>query len=430
MLNKFYDGFLCILSSGNVVLVQNQTTGAPLCKTFNCNREHKAIRSYGWIWPSSSLICGIKDNSLLIWELPKDALVIDSKSDSLITLKTSLHLNCTSVWPIYPNNSLEATHVVIQKACGYLLLMDLQKFETKKLLRIPANAFHTLKFAFIDQVVEESIISNLLIIGHDHLTRKLEVFLSPKYSYKLSGDCTSFEVFQEFLMYTTIQGALEIVHIKDLVLVLQSTVVAPNSNPGAAGTASQVTLQKYGRKIEKGSLIISCGLSLMLEPQLVLQILPRGNLETISPRPLIISSLKTLLRDTTKRDFETIMSAMRRHRINSNILIEELKLVENDKIYNVSLKQLLTSIVEQVNDSNLLVLFVTELNDDNKYSIELMRSILEEFTNQSNGKSDKGVLPYLASMAKLGLYEQVLHSKLILGESDREVVKSRIKFLR
>jgi elongator complex protein 1 len=57
-----------------------------------------------------------------------------------------------------------------------------------------------------------------------------------------------------------------------------------------------------------------------------------------------------------------------------------------------------------------------------------MKSVLEKLTTNADKKNNIAH-PYLATMAKLGLYDEALHSPLITEELDREKVKGHIKFL-
>ena len=353
--------------------------------------------------------------------MPENGLSPSTQELSL-TQVNSIPMNCSSLSSIQ-NGAEESNTILVRKHGGSILLLNLKALDVppQVLFKVPADCFHNLKYLYSGKVCkDEDLAQKLIIIGHDQVTRKLEVFSAPKDKIKLSSDCISMATFDEYLLYTTIQGSLEIIHVDQLAQALTSLTSVPNGQ--------KKEIEMYSRKVEKGAVIVSCCWNKMLEPTLVLQILPRGNLETIFPRPLVISSIKLILRNENKRCFKTIMVAMRRHRIDANILLEELKLVEKEGIYGLTMKEAFTSMVEQVTDPNILVLFVTEINPENLELVHLMKTVLEEYTNKEGGST--GIQPYLATMAKLGLYEEILHSRFIVGEADREVVKSRVKFLR
>ena len=80
--------------------------------------------------------------------------------------------------------------------------------------------------------------------------------------------------------------------------------------------------------------------------------MPRGNLEAIHPRTLLISKLKS---DIDSRRYLTVVQTMRKHRINMNILF--------DHNPDGFLKNL-AEFVKQVDTPALLNLFLTELNED------------------------------------------------------------------
>ena len=89
----------------------------------------------------------------------------------------------------------------------------------------------------------------------------------------LSGNVTSFTVASNFVIFTTNTHEAIFVPFKEL------------SNFKVGDTASTPTLS---RKLERGSRIVTAVPSSM---SLVLQ-MPRGNLETINPRPLVMEVVK------------------------------------------------------------------------------------------------------------------------------------------
>jgi elongator complex protein 1 len=102
------------------------------------------------------------------------------------------------------------------------------------------------------------------------------------------------------------------------------------------------------RKLERGAKLI---IAIHSETGCVLQ-MPRGNLETIHPRTLIISKLKHCIDSIS---YYTVVNLMRKHRINMNILFDHNpeKFLKN-----------LVEFVKQIDDPTLLNLFLNELNDE------------------------------------------------------------------
>lgn len=80
--------------------------------------------------------------------------------------------------------------------------------------------------------------------------------------------------------------------------------------------------------------------------------MPRGNLEAIHPRTLLISKIKSEIDD---RNYREVIETMRKHRINMNILFDH-----NPEAFLNNL----ADFVKYVQEPNLLNLFLSELNDD------------------------------------------------------------------
>ncbi len=80
--------------------------------------------------------------------------------------------------------------------------------------------------------------------------------------------------------------------------------------------------------------------------------MPRGNIEAIHPRTLLISKLKF---DIDSLNYATVIETMRKHRINMNIVFDH-----NPDAFLAHLAEF----VSKVDSPALLNLFLTELNDD------------------------------------------------------------------
>lgn len=81
--------------------------------------------------------------------------------------------------------------------------------------------------------------------------------------------------------------------------------------------------------------------------------LPRGNLETIRPRPLTILSATELIQE---RNYLTAFDLLRKERINLNVIcdLDPLKFIDD-----------LNEFIVQIKDSSWISLFITELEDKN-----------------------------------------------------------------
>lgn len=104
---------------------------------------------------------------------------------------------------------------------------------------------------------------------------------------------------------------------------------------------------QYYRRIESGSKIITVtGNSVILQ-------LPRGNLETIRPRPLTILSAVELIQD---RKYFIAFDLLRKERINLNVLcdLDTQNFIDD-----------LNEFIIQIEDSSWISLFITELENKN-----------------------------------------------------------------
>ncbi len=102
------------------------------------------------------------------------------------------------------------------------------------------------------------------------------------------------------------------------------------------------------RSLERGARLV---LAVHNDTTCLLQ-MPRGNLEAIHPRTLLISKLKA---DINCRNYATAIEAMRKHRINMNILFDH-----DPEAFLANLAEF----VSKIDQPALLNLFLTELSDN------------------------------------------------------------------
>lgn len=111
-------------------------------------------------------------------------------------------------------------------------------------------------------------------------------------------NCTSFLVTPAHLIYTTTQHLLKFVHLHSNELEI------PEDEPEK---------DERCRSIERGAKLVSV---MPTSFSLVLQ-MPRGNLETIYPRALVLAGIRRSIMDM---DYKTAFFACRNHRVDMNIL--------------------------------------------------------------------------------------------------------------
>ncbi|KAI9099473.1 IKI3 family-domain-containing protein [Phlyctochytrium arcticum] len=153
----------------------------------------------------------------------------------------------------------------------------------------------------------------------------------------LASDCTSFTLHNDFLIFATFTHTARFVSFHcsspDHVKV-----------PDTSGSP----FDEHVRRVERGSRTL---IAIPGETSLVLQ-MPRGNLETISPRALVLAIVR---RAIDAGDYTRAFVLCRKHRIDMNLLVDHapLKFRENVKVF-----------VEQISDPDHLNLFISSLRDE------------------------------------------------------------------
>ncbi|GAB7361454.1 hypothetical protein MBLNU230_g1510t1 [Neophaeotheca triangularis] len=151
-------------------------------------------------------------------------------------------------------------------------------------------------------------------------------------SLKISG-VTSFRVTSEHLVYTTSQHLLKFVHLQSAALDV------PLDEPEK---------DERCRNVERGAKLITVMPSTFA---CVLQ-MPRGNLETIYPRALVLAGIRTCI---TKQNYKKAFSICRARRVDMNIL------------YDYAPKQLIENVdafLTQVKKVEYIDLFLSSLSEE------------------------------------------------------------------
>ncbi|XP_048252379.1 elongator complex protein 1-like isoform X2 [Haliotis rufescens] len=166
------------------------------------------------------------------------------------------------------------------------------------------------------------------------LTDRYRFYVNDK---EIASNCTSYAVHDEFLLLTTLSHTCRCIsrhtRVRDL----------PSLSDGKAHPFDECV-----RRVERGSRIVTV---VPEATKLVLQ-MPRGNLEVIHPRALVLSAVRKYL---DRQQYKEAFLAMRKHRINMNLMYDHDPQMFCDHI------QQFISQVEAVNHLNL---FLTDLQED------------------------------------------------------------------
>ncbi|KAJ2385127.1 putative elongator complex protein 1, partial [Coemansia sp. RSA 2603] len=219
-----------------------------------------------------------------------------------------------------------AALVIVQDSRGHVYSLDIDSVPIELL---PIAELPTLCVE-IDAVVVDG---TPVVVGR---TDRNQLFAN---NHLISSVCSSFYLRQDMLVFTTTTHFARFVPVDGEILT-----VAPSED-------SNSVISKYDesrRRVERGSTIV---LASPVGENVIFQ-MPRGNLETVRPRAMVLAVVRRALDDHRYRD--AILNC-RVNRIDMNI------------IYDHNPQELISRIndfVMQVNDPDLLNLFVSGLRNE------------------------------------------------------------------
>ncbi|KAG8994650.1 hypothetical protein FRB94_009752 [Tulasnella sp. JGI-2019a] len=220
----------------------------------------------------------------------------------------------------------------------------------------------------------------------------------------LSPNCNSFVIGSGFLIYTT---AMHYAHFAPLVTL--STLLDSERPDGVA-------IPKWEeRKVERGSRIVTVVPSAM---SLVLQ-MPRGNLETVNPRPLVLEVVK---QDLDHGEYRKAFLACRKHRIDLNVIIDH-----NPERFMTQLSSF-TDQVEEVDHINLFLSGVGQSSQPPDKIAGISDAIRGELEKKDSKKYINCILTAHVVKTPPDL-EAGLSLLLRLRESDPTLVEEAIKYI-
>jgi elongator complex protein 1 len=191
----------------------------------------------------------------------------------------------------------------------------------------------------------------------------------------VSQECNSFAVQSgAFLLFTTVSHTLRFMSLQrtveenmEILASASTNKNAPKSTSKGGGTStSGGNWNDSIREVEQGSILISVVAN--LGTRVVLQ-MPRGNLETIEPRALVVSQVR---RAIDKIDYQSAFVAARKHRLDLNLLYDH-----NPELFMSNLD----SFVKQLADVDYLNLFISALTKE-----DVTRTIFVDLWRDPKGK--------------------------------------------
>lgn len=274
-------------------------------------------------WPDQHTLVGLGvsciDNQRL-----KQALVRVDIRDGFTTT-TSIELP-TTMTGLYTTSNADKK-LLVAGSDGSVYTVSESVLSPTPLTKLPEACME------IDAITIDS--GDTVVIG---LTERNQLFAN---QHLLSSVCSSFYLRQDFLVFTTTTHFVRFVPV-------DSDLLTVSIKEGAADTA----VSKYDetqRRVERGSTIVVAS---PVGDMVVFQ-MPRGNLETVRPRALVLTTVRQYLDERRYRD---ALLACRVNRIDMNLIYDHVgaKFVDD-----------LAEFVAQINEPDLLNLFVSGLRDEN-----------------------------------------------------------------
>ncbi|KZO97412.1 IkappaB kinase complex, IKAP component [Calocera viscosa TUFC12733] len=225
--------------------------------------------------------------------------------------------------------------------------------------------------------------------------------VSPTTTLTLATNCNSFILSVDFLVYTTSAHQAHFVPVDGLTSLLNEA--APD------------VPQWEQRRVERGSRIVTVVPSNMA---LVLQ-MPRGNLETVNPRPLVLRNVRL---DIDRADYRSAFLACRKHRIDLNVLVDH-----DTPRFMKDIPQF----VEQVDDPDYINLFLSGIGQSSQ-SAERKNEICDAIRVQLEQRDLKR---YISSILTAHVVkspsdiESGLKLLLRLRDENPEIVEEAIKYI-
>ncbi|KDR75591.1 hypothetical protein GALMADRAFT_1330461 [Galerina marginata CBS 339.88] len=249
------------------------------------------------------------------------------------------------------------------------------------------------------EVAEQVLYVGLAKSGKLYLTR------SEEDTKTTSTNATSLALASGFIIYTTSSHEAIFAPISTL----------PRLFEQEEGTTKEIIAEWPIRKVERGSRIVVAVPSAM---SLVLQ-MPRGNLETINPRPLVMDVVK---QDLDAGSYRKAFFACRKHRIDLNVIVDHSP---------ETLLERISSFVDQIPEVEHLNLFLALIGRGTN-SPEFIARICDAFRDELEKRD---LTRYVNSVLTAHVVKTPPDHKAGLGlllrlrESDPSIVEEAVKYI-
>ncbi|CAG8467741.1 8600_t:CDS:10 [Gigaspora rosea] len=217
----------------------------------------------------------------------------------------------------------------------------------------------------------------------------------------IAADCTSFFIHNDFIIFTTSSHVVRFLplHANLLDLKVLDNVIQP--------------YDETIRRVERGSKIIFAA---YYDVFLVLQ-MPRGNLETIYPRALVLSSVRDFL---NKFDYLSAYKTCRKHRIDLNILYDHNpdSFLKNVQSFVTQIEKLVISNKLYIRNEDVMITMYPPIGNDFKYSSP---SSSHDVSTKVNIACEIHIYDYL-------FLPTTITNHLLITDQDMDLAEDAIKF--
>ncbi|XP_039257546.2 elongator complex protein 1-like [Styela clava] len=304
-----------------------------------------------WIWLNESKMFAVSPGMLPGIDLAV-LFEIDFESKSLKAIKIT-EIRGLVLSAILFNSSC----VLIQLQDGTILKCDIPSLGVSD-YTLPSG--QPLKFPrSCPQVTSCSFDGDPCIVG---LSEHFRMYINDT---EIASDCSSFSLHNDFLFMTTHSHKLRCISRKislENVLKYYTTQLEGRSLiPNCEGIETE-------RAVERGSKIITVTPS---DSRLILQ-MPRGNLELIHPRNLVLSLVKSLI---TSLKYGEAFTVMKKHRINMNLLYDIDKKMFEENI---------ETFVKALDSTTNLNIFISDLQNEDLTQTMYKQYFLTETSKENN----------------------------------------------
>ncbi|EIN06431.1 IkappaB kinase complex IKAP component [Punctularia strigosozonata HHB-11173 SS5] len=318
----------------------------------------------------------------------------EPQSDVIVVFDSATPSNQAIIRMIHINGRLVQTspRIVWQHPEGELYAVEGEPGSLRSLTRFP-------EFCFTVGHVNST--SGPVFIGLAH-SGKLYAAGEGDKSISLASNVNSFRVTPSFVIFTTSAHEAQFAPIKDV-----------TNRLNAQDHEADASWER--RRVERGSRIVTVVPSTM---SLVLQ-MPRGNLETISPRPLVIEVVR---QDIDAGNYRKAFLTCRKHRVDLSILF---------KHDQAGFMKRLASFVDQIDDVDHFNLFLTTVGrtvEPSEQASAVCDAVRGELERKDRLRFINSILTAYVVKAPSD-HEAALRLLLSIRESHSDLVEEAVKYV-